>query len=233
MMIALNAKNKLKIIINEYPEPDVNSPMRALWERNNNMIISWVLNTVTDQISNNLSFVHFATALWKELQEHYSQLDGLWDKVDALEALYMRTCNCTCTNGRLNGKRREKEPMPNATKAYAMLRQEEKQREETTPQFTTPTVMCTFSNTRRNTNNSVPNTRQTEMDLSQTPGRVISNQFKPGNSGQNRKTNSKPRVMNTVTGHSVGQETNRVGEAGTSRTKADDAVFAKMNSLHN
>ncbi|GKE87301.1 hypothetical protein Tco_1564776 [Tanacetum coccineum] len=112
MMIALNPKNKLKIIINEYPKPDVNSPMRALWERNNNMIISWVLNTVTDQISNNLSFVHFATALWKELQEHYSQLDeivGLWDKVDALEALYMRTCNCTCTNGRLNNKRREKE----------------------------------------------------------------------------------------------------------------------------
>ncbi|GJY91996.1 cysteine-rich receptor-like protein kinase 8, partial [Tanacetum coccineum] len=66
LMIALNAKNKLKIITNDYPEPD-DSPIRALWERNNDMIISWILNTVSDQISNNLSFVHSASALWLEL----------------------------------------------------------------------------------------------------------------------------------------------------------------------
>ena len=98
------------------------------------MIISWILNTVTDQISNNLSFVHSASALWQELQEHYSQLDGhriyqltneiiqlkqnnssiemyyqklkgLWDEIDALEVPYMCTCHCVCENGRLNGAR--------------------------------------------------------------------------------------------------------------------------------
>ena len=47
IMIALNAKNKMKIITNEYQEPDTDSPLRALWERNNDMIISWILNTVT------------------------------------------------------------------------------------------------------------------------------------------------------------------------------------------
>ena len=61
MTIALNAKNKLKIITKEYPEPpDATSPLRALWERNNDMIISWILNTVHDQVSNNLSFVNSA-----------------------------------------------------------------------------------------------------------------------------------------------------------------------------
>ncbi|GKE15257.1 cysteine-rich receptor-like protein kinase 8 [Tanacetum coccineum] len=40
MTIALNAKNKLKIITKQYPEPDDSSPLRALWERNNDMIIS-------------------------------------------------------------------------------------------------------------------------------------------------------------------------------------------------
>ncbi|GJZ81944.1 cysteine-rich receptor-like protein kinase 8 [Tanacetum coccineum] len=134
MMVTLNAKNKLKKITNEYLELDVDSPIRALWERNNDMIISWVLNTVIDKISNNLNFVHSASALWKELKEHYSQLDshiiyqltneitqlkqtnysiemyyqklkGLWDEVDALEAPYMCTRNNTCVNGRLNGAR--------------------------------------------------------------------------------------------------------------------------------
>nr|GEV03225.1 RNA-directed DNA polymerase, eukaryota [Tanacetum cinerariifolium] len=88
----------------------------------------------SDQISNNLSFIHSASALWLELQERYSQLDGhgiyqltneipqlkqvncttemyyqklkgLWDEIDALEASYMCNCNCVCANSRLNGAR--------------------------------------------------------------------------------------------------------------------------------
>nr|GEW91908.1 cysteine-rich RLK (receptor-like protein kinase) 8 [Tanacetum cinerariifolium] len=76
MTIVLNEKNKYKIITKEYPEPALNSPLRALWERNNDMIISPILNTITNQISNNLSFINSAYALWLELQDHYSQLDG-------------------------------------------------------------------------------------------------------------------------------------------------------------
>ncbi|GKA09337.1 cysteine-rich receptor-like protein kinase 8 [Tanacetum coccineum] len=201
LMITLNAKNKLKILTNDYPEPDSDLPLRALWERNNDMIISWILNTVSDQISNNLSFVHSASALWLELQEHYSQLDdhriyqltneitqlkqanfsikmyyqklkGLWDEIDALEAPYMCTCNCVCANGRLNRARESRkrllqflmgldecfanvrgqillmQPLPNATKAYAMMRQEEKQRETCIPKFSTPVVLSTFNNSR-------------------------------------------------------------------------------------
>ncbi|GKA65644.1 hypothetical protein Tco_0765351 [Tanacetum coccineum] len=45
-MIALNAKKKLKILTNDYSEPDYDSPLRALWERNNDMIISWILNRI-------------------------------------------------------------------------------------------------------------------------------------------------------------------------------------------
>nr|GEU42809.1 uncharacterized mitochondrial protein AtMg00810-like [Tanacetum cinerariifolium] len=66
LMIPLNAKNKLKILTNDYPEPDSDSPLRALWERNNVMIISWILNT---------------------------KLKGLWGEINALEASYMCTCN--------------------------------------------------------------------------------------------------------------------------------------------
>ncbi|XP_071741273.1 uncharacterized protein [Rutidosis leptorrhynchoides] len=74
------------------------------------------------------------SALWKELQENYSQLDGhriyqlsnditqlkqinctveiyyhklkgLWDELDALESPYTCTYQCTCENGRTNGER--------------------------------------------------------------------------------------------------------------------------------
>nr|GEV33959.1 DC1, C1-like, zinc finger, RING/FYVE/PHD-type [Tanacetum cinerariifolium] len=134
MMIALNAKNKLKIVTDEYIEPEIRSRLRALWERTNDMIISWIFNTIAEQISNSLSFLNTAAGLWNKLQEHYSQLDGhriyqitndlvqlkqnncaievfyhklkgLWDEVDALEAPYMCVCACSCENGRVNSKR--------------------------------------------------------------------------------------------------------------------------------
>ncbi|GJY11136.1 putative reverse transcriptase domain-containing protein [Tanacetum coccineum] len=134
MMIALSARNKLKLVTGEFEEPEMDSPLRSFWERANDMVISWILNTVTDQISNNLNFVNTAHSLWHQLYDHYSQLDGhriyqlsneivhlkqlncsvevyyhklkgLWDELDALEAPYSCTCKCVCENGKTNGER--------------------------------------------------------------------------------------------------------------------------------
>ncbi|GKB87264.1 hypothetical protein Tco_0959536 [Tanacetum coccineum] len=126
--------------------------------------------------------------------------------------------------------------MPNATMAYAMLRQEEKQRETSNPQFLTLTVMYTINNTRSSyNNNSVPNTRHTRKG---TVPNTTKSSLKPGvicgnwNNGSN-KSNFKPRSVNTETGQTADQEGTLTNELGTSRAKADDAVFAKMDSLQN
>lgn len=76
MTIALSAKNKLKIVNGEYTELDITTDLKPYWERTNDMVISWILNTVSEQTSNNLNFVSNAFALWNELSEHYCQLDG-------------------------------------------------------------------------------------------------------------------------------------------------------------
>lgn len=76
MMIALSAKNKLRIVTGEYVEPNNYAKERVMWERKNDMIISWILNTISDQISNSLNFITTASDLWSELHEHYAQLDG-------------------------------------------------------------------------------------------------------------------------------------------------------------
>ncbi|GKC08791.1 hypothetical protein Tco_1000401 [Tanacetum coccineum] len=133
-MIALNAKNKMKLVNGDFPEPAIDSNLRPLWERNNDMLISWILNTVSGQISNNLNFINYVSKLWVELQEHYAQIDGhmifqltndmvqlkqencsievyyhklkgFQDEYDALEAPYMCTCVCNCNNRRINGER--------------------------------------------------------------------------------------------------------------------------------
>ncbi|GJV43207.1 hypothetical protein Tco_1427743 [Tanacetum coccineum] len=84
-MVVLNARNKLKLINGEFEELAINSPTRSLWERANDMEISRILNTISEQIRNNLSYISSTSALWSEL--------------DALEAPY------ACDNGRTNGER--------------------------------------------------------------------------------------------------------------------------------
>lgn len=137
MLIALSAKNKLKFINGDYAEPPVTSDLRPHWERANDMLISWILNTVSEQIGNSLTFINSASALWNELFDHYSQLDGhriyqlsneivdhkqsnstievyyqklkgLWDELDAIEAPYACTCQCVCENGKENGEREQR-----------------------------------------------------------------------------------------------------------------------------
>ncbi|GKA93563.1 hypothetical protein Tco_0815549 [Tanacetum coccineum] len=43
MMIALNAREKLKLLNGEYEEPALNSPIRSLWERANDMYFKYLL----------------------------------------------------------------------------------------------------------------------------------------------------------------------------------------------
>ncbi|GJV29662.1 cysteine-rich receptor-like protein kinase 8 [Tanacetum coccineum] len=141
-MIALNAKNKMKMITREFIEPRMDSKLRALWETNNHMLISWILNT----------------------------LKGLWDEFDALEAPYLCLCTCSCANRRINGEKDQKErliqflmgldecysnikgkillmqPLPTAVKAYTVARQEEKQRKGIAPKSATSTILNNYSN---------------------------------------------------------------------------------------
>ena len=52
MLIALSVKNKLGFIDGSIPKPDSsNLPLLNSWIRNNNVVISWILNSVSKEIS--------------------------------------------------------------------------------------------------------------------------------------------------------------------------------------
>ncbi|GJR33311.1 cysteine-rich receptor-like protein kinase 8 [Tanacetum coccineum] len=156
----------------------MDSELRALWERNTDMLISWILNTISEQI-----------------------VEGLWDEFDALEAPYLCSCICSCANGRINGERDQKkrliqflmgldecysnirgqillmQPLPTAAKAYTIVRQEEKQREGIAPKSTTSIILNNYSNRNNASNNhnhsrfnvsNTPNSRFTQQRPAQT-----------------------------------------------------------------
>nr|GEW83058.1 uncharacterized mitochondrial protein AtMg00810-like [Tanacetum cinerariifolium] len=156
MMIALNAKNKMKIINGEFAEPEVNLRNRALWERTNDMIISWILNTISERISNSLSFVNYASHLWNELQEHYSQLDGhiIYQLTHDLVQLKQSNTAIETYYHKLKGQILLMNPMPTVAKAYSMIRQEEKQREGFVSKISVATALSAHSNNYRNSYNN-------------------------------------------------------------------------------
>nr|GEZ62247.1 cysteine-rich RLK (receptor-like protein kinase) 8 [Tanacetum cinerariifolium] len=157
----------MKLVTGAFPEPSMESELRPLWERNNDMLISWILNTVSESISDNLNFINSVSKLWDELQEHYAQIDGhrifqltnemvqlkqdncsvevyyhklkgFWDEYDALEAPYVCICACNYNNERIN-----------AAKVYTMVRQKEKQRETSNPKHQTSTILNSYTNQAR------------------------------------------------------------------------------------
>ncbi|XP_076915821.1 uncharacterized protein LOC143575299 [Bidens hawaiensis] len=75
MMIALSAKNKLCIINNNVTMP-VNETHLAFWQRCNDMVISWILNTLTHDIRNSVLYAETAQILWNDLTSHYGQSNG-------------------------------------------------------------------------------------------------------------------------------------------------------------
>lgn len=96
--IALSAKNKIGIVNRTYAKPEENSPLRAQWDRVNDMVISWILNTVSDEINNGMNFVTSAQEMWNELHDQFSSVNAectkycersmLWNKViDQLKSI--------------------------------------------------------------------------------------------------------------------------------------------------
>jgi len=73
VMIALSAKHKTSIIDGSYEKPGANSPLLPYWKRCNDMVLSWLLNSMHKTIRDSVLFCETASEMWKELEERYGQ----------------------------------------------------------------------------------------------------------------------------------------------------------------
>ncbi|KAD5961517.1 hypothetical protein E3N88_12990 [Mikania micrantha] len=177
MTIALSAKNKLSFVDGRSVQP-MNPLQIETWKRCNDMVISWILNTLSRDISESVIYTETASQLWKELNDRYGQPNGAklyqlqknlceisqgtddiatyftkmkrnWDELNTLSIIP----SCTCGASQILAKREEDQrlvqflmglnsvydtirgnilmmkPFPSINQAYALLIQDEKQRE--------------------------------------------------------------------------------------------------------
>lgn len=189
MLIALTTKNKSGFIDGSTQEPVVGTDLHSSWSRANNMVISWLLNSLSREISESVIYSSTAKDLWAELEDRFGQSSGaklfhlqkelsdlvqgssdiatyytkmkrLWDELDTLDFFIPCICACSCGAKEKNIKPKQDarlvqflmglndsyyaprgnilmiSPLASIPNAYALLMQEEQQREvQNTPKI--------------------------------------------------------------------------------------------------
>ncbi|XP_057249208.1 uncharacterized protein LOC125496070 [Beta vulgaris subsp. vulgaris] len=126
MLISLSAKNKIGFVNGTIPKPSSTDSLFNAWERCNNMLISWLLGALDQNIARSVLYFGTASEIWNNLEERYGQSSGtqlfslkqslndlkqgqdsisafytklkmLWDQLDSIDPIPICECtNCTC-----------------------------------------------------------------------------------------------------------------------------------------
>ena len=75
MTTALSAKNKVEFIMDSNPCPDKDDPTHFAWKRCNNMVVSWLVHSVSTPIRQSIIWMDIALDIWNDLKIRFSQGD--------------------------------------------------------------------------------------------------------------------------------------------------------------
>jgi hypothetical protein len=77
MMMALSAKNKLSSINGTLSKlSNLTDSTGLVWTWCNNMVLSWLHNSVSKKIATSIIYIDDAFDVWNDLQDHFSQHNG-------------------------------------------------------------------------------------------------------------------------------------------------------------
>jgi len=71
----LSAKNKMEFIMGSHPCPAKNHPTYSAWQMCNNMVVSWLVHSVSTPIRQSIIWMNLAIYVWIDLKTRYSQGD--------------------------------------------------------------------------------------------------------------------------------------------------------------
>nr|DAD27988.1 TPA_asm: hypothetical protein HUJ06_029456 [Nelumbo nucifera] len=76
MTMALSAKNKMGFVDSSITKPASIDPLLPSWVRVNNMVLSWILNSLHKDLAPNVLYAESASVVWKDLRERFSISNG-------------------------------------------------------------------------------------------------------------------------------------------------------------
>ncbi|KAL2325560.1 hypothetical protein Fmac_024618 [Flemingia macrophylla] len=75
MITALSAKNKIEFVDDTALTPPKTDPTYSAWRRCNNMVVSWIVHSVSPSIRQSILWMDKADEIWNDLKSRYSQGD--------------------------------------------------------------------------------------------------------------------------------------------------------------
>lgn len=74
--MALNVRNKLGFIDGTIPKPPANHRDSGSWSRCNDMVSTWLMNSVSKKIGKSLLFMSIVECIWKNLMSRFKLDDA-------------------------------------------------------------------------------------------------------------------------------------------------------------
>ena len=99
MKMALNSKRKLGFVDGSIPKPDADADpdLIAAWQCNNDIVFSWLLNSISKDIVESVIYTDSATMLWRNLHDRFRQANGprMYELKQALVNLHQGSLTVT------------------------------------------------------------------------------------------------------------------------------------------
>ncbi|WVY98655.1 hypothetical protein V8G54_030806 [Vigna mungo] len=83
MLTALSAKNKIEFVLDNLRPPATDKPEHAAWIRGNNMVVSWLVHSVSTNIRQSIIWMNKASEIWVDLKNKFSQ--GSLSRISSLQ----------------------------------------------------------------------------------------------------------------------------------------------------
>ena len=78
MSIVLTVKNKIAFVDGSLVQPiTTNQSLRVAWLRSNNLVVSWLMNSIAKDICSSLLYFTTTFNIWEELRIRYLRSDEL------------------------------------------------------------------------------------------------------------------------------------------------------------
>ncbi|KAI3707507.1 hypothetical protein L6452_26097 [Arctium lappa] len=134
MIIALETKNKIGFIDGSVVRSVDNDVLGKQWDRCNSVVLSWILNSISDDLFVSQVFSRVASEVWLELKETYDKIDGsvtfnLHKKINSLSqngAHFLMGLDDAYVHIRSNILTTD--PLPSVKAAFSLVSQEESHR---------------------------------------------------------------------------------------------------------
>ncbi|XP_071741034.1 uncharacterized protein [Rutidosis leptorrhynchoides] len=89
MTLALHTKNMYGFVDGSCKKSKTDIVLMLQWDRCNSVVLSWILNSISDELYCGQVFAQSAQTVWEELKETYDKIDGSFDALVKLP-----TCVC-------------------------------------------------------------------------------------------------------------------------------------------